>query len=161
MIVDSLWSTGNIHITCHFIYLSGGGKTIPGDEQFRERTRHAGKAVGRVPGIDQISIKTPNLKCRLFLKIDYLVKGLGGRCLRPPPLQGFNGVIKQFCRFGIWPILYTAYYSWSSSPHNPIPPFYTLYICIDLFLFTQGWGGGRWSIERVANTNMTECISSL
>ncbi len=34
-------------------------------------------------GMDQISIKTSNPKCRLFLKID---QGLGGRCLRTPPL---------------------------------------------------------------------------
>jgi hypothetical protein len=72
MIVNSLWSTGNILPTTlvTLLDLSGGGKTVPGDEQFRERTHHAGKAVGRVPGIYQISIKTPNLTCRLFLKID-------------------------------------------------------------------------------------------
>ncbi len=44
-----------------------------------------------VKPMDQISTKTPNPKCRLFLKID-LVKVLGGRCLSvwgpwsPPPL---------------------------------------------------------------------------
>jgi hypothetical protein len=39
--------------------------------------------------MDQISIKTPNPKWWLFLKINHAVKGLGGRCLRPPPLLGF------------------------------------------------------------------------
>ncbi len=58
--VDSLLSTGNI-LPATLLCLSGSGKTIPGDEQFRERTHHAGKAVGRVPGIDQIFIKTQNL----------------------------------------------------------------------------------------------------
>ncbi len=65
--VDSLLSTGNI-LPATLLYLSGCGKTIPGDEQFRERTHHAGEAVGRVPGMDQISIKTPNLEIWAFLK---------------------------------------------------------------------------------------------
>jgi hypothetical protein len=36
-----------------------------------------------------------------FLK-NLPVKGLGGRCLRPPPLLGFVWGGKAICRFGIW-----------------------------------------------------------
>ncbi len=43
--------------------------------------------------MDPISIKTPNPKCWLFLKI-YLAAGVY--------LPEAPGVVKQFCRFGIW-----------------------------------------------------------
>jgi hypothetical protein len=96
MIVDSLWSTGNIGTICHFtvLYLSGGGKTIPGDEQFRERTHHAGKAVGRVPGIDQISRKTQTLNVGFSYKLT--IKGTWPQVPEAPSPPRFKWGCKAF-----------------------------------------------------------------
>ncbi len=52
-------------------------------------------------GMDQISVKTPNRKCRLFLKIDQERDLAAGVC-GPLPSYVLFGVLKQFCRFGIW-----------------------------------------------------------
>jgi hypothetical protein len=89
--------------------------------------------------MDQISIKTPNPKCRLFFKI-YLYSYLAA---------------------GVY---------LSEAPY-PLPPRYTLYEFIPLYLFTQGKGGrvdepvrrleGLEFTRGVENTNMTDCISSL
>jgi hypothetical protein len=60
-----------------------------------------------------------------------------------------------------------------STQPDPLPPRYTLYKYIPLYLFTQGRGGGgkgsepvrrlegRKFTRGVENTNMTDCISSL
>ena len=61
-------------------------------------------------GMDQISIKAPNPKCRLFLKIDQ----------------------KRYLAAG----------GYLSEAPDPLPPPYTLYEYISLYLFTQGKGGG-------------------
>jgi hypothetical protein len=89
--------------------------------------------------MDQISIKTPNPKCQLFLKIDqqrYLAAGVY-LSEAPYPL----------------PLCYTLYE----------------YIPLYLFLFTQGRGGGwgigepvrrlegPYFTRGVDNTNMTYC----
>jgi hypothetical protein len=63
--------------------------------------------------MDQISIKTPNPKCRLFLEIDQW-SHLGGRCL------------------SVWG---------PRSPPPPLPPLHTGGIHVPLYLFT-GEGGG-------------------
>jgi hypothetical protein len=52
--------------------------------------------------MDQISTKTSNSKCRLFLKIDqYLAAGVH-LSMAPYPPRFLFWVEKQFCRLGIW-----------------------------------------------------------
>jgi hypothetical protein len=54
--------------------------------------------------MDQICIKTPNPKCRLFLKMyqqRYLAAGVY-LSEAPSPLRFSLGVVRQACRFGIW-----------------------------------------------------------
>jgi len=102
--------------------------------------------------MDQKSKKTPNPKCRLFLKIDqywYLAAGVY-LSEAPYPPRFLFGVVKQFyegSEFG------TVYYSCICSPHNPIPsrPVSHCQECIDLYLFTKGKGGGvNWRNGRGA-----------
>ncbi len=99
--------------------------------------------------MEQISIKTPNPKCRFFLKIYQGNWRQVFICLRPP------------------------HFLW---PHTPPPPVThckrvntTVHY---MYLFTQGWGGERESLlgsrlegqyfpKQVENTNMIDCISSL
>jgi hypothetical protein len=65
--------------------------------------------------MDQMTKKTPNPKCRLFLKID-LGRGLAaGVYLSEAPWGG-----KAICWFGIWSSRYTVYSSCTCCPHNPI-----------------------------------------
>jgi hypothetical protein len=80
-----------------------------------------------------------------FLKIDQKRYFAAGVYLYEAPFPPWFlfGVVKQFCRFGIWS---------NTQCINPVyalhttrsPPRYTLYSidCIDLYLFTQGRGGG-------------------
>ncbi len=88
------------------------------------------------------------------------VKGLVGRCLSvwgPLPCWFFLfGVLKQFCRFGIWSniqcITHVSALHTTRSP--PPPPCYTLYKYIDLYvhvLIHTGKGGrwGRWTSDKV------------
>jgi hypothetical protein len=49
--------------------------------------------------MDQITVKTPNPKGSLFLKIDLYGVYLSEA---PSPPRFLFGVVKQFCRFGIW-----------------------------------------------------------
>ncbi len=93
--------------------------------------------------MDQISIKTPNPKCRLFLKIDQY-RGLAAGVWGPLPAKVLFGVVKQFCRFGIWSNKHCI-----CSPHNPIPhPRYTLYkMYKPVFIHTGK--EGRWIGEKV------------
>jgi hypothetical protein len=95
--------------------------------------------------MDQVTIRTPNPKCWLFLKIT--CKGTWRQvfiCPRPP------GVVKQFCRFRIWSTTQciTTVYALHTT-RSPPPSRYTLYKYIPLFLFKQGWGGGGRTSEKV------------
>ncbi len=48
----------------------------------------------------KITIKTPNPKCRHFLKIE-LYRDLAGGAEAPSPPRFLFGMVKQFCGFGI------------------------------------------------------------
>jgi hypothetical protein len=102
--------------------------------------------------MDQISIKTANWR-KVFIY------------LRPPPLIGFFGVVKQFCRFGIWSN--TQCITPEYALHITPPPPVTHCLYIPVLIHTGKWGGGggvNWREGRgalVENTNMTNCISSL
>ncbi len=93
---------------------------------------HQIKLIKSRANMDQISIKTPNPKCRHFLR--YLVAGFFYLSEASHLLFGVVILVKQFYRFGIWsntqcitPV-YTLRFT-QSPPH----PFY---------LFSQGGGGG-------------------
>jgi hypothetical protein len=68
-----------------------------------------------------------------FLK-NLPIKGLGGRCLRPPHLLGYVGDVKQFCTFGIW----------SNTQCITVTQCIE---CITLYLFTQGRAGGGEEVK--------------
>jgi hypothetical protein len=90
--------------------------------------------------MDQLTIKTPNLKGRLFLKMAY--KGIWQHvfiCLNPPPFC--LGVEKQFCGFGIW-----------SNTHCRCSPVSSQHVLIHtavLILIGRGGGGGGQSVRRL------------
>jgi hypothetical protein len=105
---------------------------------------------GPAASMDQIALKKPNPKCRLFLKID-LYRDLAA-CVylseAPSPLRFLFGVVKQFFRFGIWSNTQciTPLDALHTNRSTPPPPTVTHCIdcidCIDLYLFTQGRVGG-------------------
>ncbi len=66
-------------------------------------------------------------------------------CLKPP------GAVKQFCRFRIWSSTQciTPVYALHTT-RSPLPPCYTLYKYITLYLFTQGRGEGGWGWMRTS-----------
>jgi hypothetical protein len=124
-------------------------------------------------GMNQKALKTPNPKCRLFLKID-LSRDLAA-CIykseaHSPPRFLF-GVVKQFCRFKIWSntqcITHVDVLHTTRSP----PPLlhivqYRLYRPVLIHTGKGGgvnWREGRGALvhKRVENANMTDCISSL
>ncbi len=74
--------------------------------------------------MDQINIKTPNPKWRIYWR---LIESEA-----PSPPRFFFGVVKQCCCFGKPPV---------DAPHTTrSPPSYTLYKNITLYLFKQGRG---------------------
>ncbi len=105
--------------------------------------------------MDQITIKTPNPKGRLFfLKIDLLRNLAAGVYLSeaPSPLRFLFGVVKQFCRFGIWsntqcitPVdaLHTT---WS---HPPVTQCINTYPTCTYSHRQGGRGVGGWTSENL------------
>ncbi len=98
-------------------------------------------------GMDQIAIKIPNPKCRLFLKIDLVSDLAAGVYLSEAPLilgfclgwyinfvdSGSGKILYNYCMLSIQP---------DPSPPPPPPTCYTLYKYIPLHLFTQRRGEG-------------------
>ncbi len=102
--------------------------------------------------MDQITLRHQTLG-RLFLKLTCTeIWRQLFICLKAPsPPRFLFGVVKQFCRFGIWsnaqcitPVdaLHTT---WSLPPP---PRRYTVYKYILLYLFTQGSAGGGQPVRR-------------
>jgi hypothetical protein len=95
--------------------------------------------------MEQINIKTPNPTCQLFLKIDLYRDLAAGVYLSEAPWES------NFCRFGIWsnaqcitPV-HALHTTPSTQPHplHPLPPRYTLYKYLPLYLITQRREEGR------------------
>ncbi len=70
------------------------------------------------------------------------------------PPRFLFGVVKQFCRFGIWSNTCTKCITHVDALHTTrSPPYYTLYKYISLYLFTEGKAGMR---ERGGEVNQRE-----
>ncbi len=69
----------------------------------------------------------------------------------PSPPRFMFGMLKQFCKFGIWsnPQCLNPVDALHTTWSNPPPPCYTLYKYIPLYFFTQGRGGGQPVTEKV------------
>ncbi len=77
-----------------------------------------------IAAIDQITIKTPNPKGRLFLKIDLERDLAAGVYLSeaPSPPRFLFGVVKQFCRLGICSNTQCITPVDALQPDPPLPP---------------------------------------
>jgi hypothetical protein len=98
--------------------------------------------------MDQIALKTPNPNCRLFFKI-YLERDLAACVYKPDapsPPRFLFGVVKQFCRFGIWSntqqITPVDALNTTRSPHLLLHTVqYKLYVLTCTYSHREGVGG--------------------